>query len=298
MRLLITGGSGFLGQSIIPILRKHFSIQTLGLSGSDNYKVDLSIEVPDFKNNFNTILFAAGKAHLSPNSLKQSKEFFNVNVNGIKNLCKSLEKMKMPKSFIFISTVAVYGVESGENIEESHPLNGSTPYALSKIEAEEFLIDWCKKNDIMLGILRPSLIAGKNPPGNLGAMIQGIKSYRYLRIGDGSSRKSIMMADDIALILPKIIEKGGIYNVCDNHHPSFFELEELIVNQLKVKSPKSIPLWLAASMAKVGDIIGPKAPINSSKLSKLTNSLTFSNEKAKAELDWEPLDVLQNFKIM
>ena len=50
-------------------------------------------------------------------------------------------------------------------------------------------------------------------------------------------------------------------------------------------------------MALAGDFIGNKFPINSSKLDKITQSLTFSNEKAKRELDWEPLDVLQNFKI-
>ena len=50
-------------------------------------------------------------------------------------------------------------------------------------------------------------------------------------------------------------------------------------------------------MALVGDLIGKKAPINSLKLKKITESLTFSNEKAKRELNWQPLNVLENFKI-
>ena len=48
-------------------------------------------------------------------------------------------------------------------------------------------------------------------------------------------------------------------------------------------------------MAKVGDLFGTKAPINSYKLEKMTRSLTFSNEKARRELGWEPLDVLENY---
>ena len=44
-------------------------------------------------------------------------------------------------------------------------------------------------------------------------------------------------------------------------------------------------------------MIGEKAPINSLKLRKITESLTFSNEKAVRELGWKPLNVLDNFKI-
>ena len=44
-----------------------------------------------------------------------------------------------PKALVFISTVAVYGCESGELITEEHPLEGETPYAKSKILAEEYL---------------------------------------------------------------------------------------------------------------------------------------------------------------
>ena len=54
---------------------------------------------------------------------------------------------------------------------------------------------------------------------------------------------------------------------------------------------------MAWCLAKVGDLLGSKAPINSYKLEKMTKSLTFSNEKARKELGWEPLDVLTNYKI-
>jgi len=294
--LLLTGSSGFLGSNIKPIL-KNWNIMTLGLSELDDLKLNLSNHIPIFDYSFDIVLHAAGKAHSIPKTEREASIFFDFNLQGTKNLCMGLEKSGIPKSFIYISTVAVYGVEYGTNINEDHPLEGTTPYALSKIQAEEYLKKWCSKNSVTLGILRPSLIAGKNPPGNLGAMINGIKSGRYLRIADGSAQKSVLMAEDIARIIPKLAEVGGIYNVCDNHHPSFAELEELIALQLNKKTPRSIPYWAAKGMALAGDCIGNKFPINSSKLEKITQSLTFSNEKAKRELGWEPLDVLQNFKI-
>ena len=148
-----------------------------------------------------------------------------------------------------------------------------------------------------LGIIRPSLIAGKNPPGNLGAMIHGIKTGKYLSIGKGDARKSVLMAEDIARIIPKLAEIGGTYNLCDDHHPSFRELEELIASQMNKKVPSAIPLWMAKSLALAGDLIGNKSPINSVKLDKITKPLTFSNEKVKRELNWKPIDVLTHFKI-
>lgn len=296
MKLLITGGSGFLGQSIIPELSNSFEITTLGIEEEDHFTVDLSKEKLLFNCHFDVVLHAAGKAHSVPKSIEEANDFFRINTNGTKNLCKGLEN-KPPEAFIFISTVAVYGVENGNNIDEYYPLKGNTPYALSKIEAEKFLTQWCSQNNVKLSILRPSLIAGKNPPGNLGAMIQGIKTGKYLRIGKGEAQKSILMADDIAKLVPKLISKEGIYNVCDNHHPSYAELEVIITKQLGLKIPKSIPFWLAKILSKFGDILGSTAPINSTKLKKLTQSLTFANETAKRELKWEPLDVLKNFKI-
>lgn len=196
-----------------------------------------------------------------------------------------------------ISTVAVYGCEFGELITEDHLLNGDSPYAKSKIMAEEYLTKWCKYNNVVLGILRPSLLAGKGAPGNLGAMVNGIRKGFYMNIAGGKVVKSILMAEDIANILPKLEEKGGVYNVCDTRQPSFGELSLSVARQLGKRKPLSIPYWMAWCMAKVGDLLGNKAPINSYKLEKMTKSLTFSNEKARKELGWEPLDVLENFRV-
>ena len=136
-----------------------------------------------------------------------------------------------------------------------------------------------------------------DPPGNLGAMIHGIRSGRYLSIAGSRTRKSVLMVQDIARLVPLLVEKGGIYNVCDSYQPTFRELEAVICRQLDRNLPLSIPYWMAKCMALMGDCFGKKAPVNSQKLSKITESLTFSNEKAVRELGWRPISVLENFKI-
>ena len=286
-----------MGNNVRPFLERMYDITTVGLTLKDNYTVNIAKAVPYLNERYDVVLHAAGKAHSVPRSEVERQAFFDVNLQGTKNLCAALEKVGVPEAFIFISTVAVYGCDYGENITEDHPLDGTTPYAMSKRLAEEFLQKWCYEHNVILGIIRPSLIAGPNPPGNLGAMIQGIRSGKYLSIAGGQARKSVLMVQDIANLVPLLAKKGGVYNVCDSYHPSFRELEVVIGKQLNKKIPFSIPYWTAKCMALVGDCLGKKAPINSLKLDKITKSLTFSNEKAIRELGWKPTHVLENFKI-
>lgn len=297
MKLLFTGASGFLGNNVRPLLERVYEITTAGLLSQDDYTVNIAREVPELHERYDVVLHAAGKAHSIPKTEEEKQAFSDVNLQGTKNLCSALEKVGIPGAFIFISTVAVYGCDYGENITEEHPLNGTTPYAMSKRLAEEYLQKWCYEHNVILGIIRPSLLAGPNPPGNLGAMISGIRSGRYLSIAGGQARKSILMVQDIAKLVPLLAKRGGIYNVCDSYQPTFRELEALICKQMKKSLPLSIPYWLAKGMALIGDSLGKKAPINSLKLDKIAKSLTFSNEKAIRELGWKPMSVMDNFRI-
>lgn len=296
-KILFTGGTGFLGKNAMPVLKERYEVTTCGITKNDMIKANFVTDVPELPEKYDIVLHACGKAHVVPKTEAEKKAFFDVNYTGTKHLCEALEKVGVPKAIVFISTVAVYGCEYGDLITEEHPLEGKTPYAKSKIMAEEYLTEWCKKNNVVLGILRPSLLAGKDAPGNLGAMVNGVRKGFYMNIAGGKVIKSILMAEDIARILPTLVEIGGTYNVCDTRQPSFGELSVSVAKQLGKGKPMNIPYWVAWCMAKVGDLLGSKAPINSYKLEKMTKSLTFSNEKARKELGWEPMDVLDNYKI-
>lgn len=296
-KLLFTGGTGFLGKNVMPLLKERYDVTTCGITPDDMIKANFVSDIPELPEKYDIVLHACGKAHVVPKTDAEKKAFFDVNYQGTVNLCKGLEKVGLPKALVFISTVAVYGCDFGDMITEDHSLDGETPYAKSKIMAEEYLTEWCNNHNVVLGILRPSLLAGKNAPGNLGSMVKGVKKGYYMNIAGGKVIKSILMADDIARILPLVAEKGGVYNVCDTFQPTFGQISESVAKQLGKGKPINIPYWMAWCMAKVGDLLGNKAPINSYKLEKMTKSLTFSNEKARKELGWEPLDVLENYRV-
>ena len=295
-KLLFTGGTGFLGRNVRPILDQRYEVTTCGITPDDMIKANLAKEVPELPEKYDIVLHACGKAHVVPKTEAEKQAFYDVNYTGTIHLCDALEKVGVPKAIIFISTMSVYGDVAGSNSTEETPLRGDSPYADSKIKAEQYLTDWCSKNGVVLGILRPSLLAGEGAPGNLGAMVNGIKTGKYLSIAGGKAKKSILMAEDIANLVPLVAKKGGVYNVCDDYNPSFGELEASIAKQLGKRKPISIPYWTAKCLALIGDVFS-FFPINSARLDKIVTSDTWSNEKAKRELGWQPLNVLENYKI-
>jgi nucleoside-diphosphate-sugar epimerase len=294
MKILLTGSSGFLGKEIICHNTSHLIISLNRKDG--NYKYDLSTSIPNFGSElFDIVIHNAGKAHSVPKTDVEKKSFFQVNVQGTKNFLKGLEKI-VPKRFVFISSVSVYGLEIGKDINEEYPLSAKDPYGLSKIKAEQLVIDWCQKNNVICTILRLPLLVGNNPPGNLGAMVKGIQKGFYFNIAGGQAQKSMVVAEDVAKILLKASEIGGVYNLTDGFHPNFYELSNAIGKKFHKSKIFNLPFFIAKFIALFGDVLGDKFPLNSSKLKKITSDLTFDDSKAREFLGWKPNKVLDYYK--
>ncbi len=297
MKILLTGANGFLGRYIKEHLQEYNILKTLGKSPKNDYICDLANEVPTLDSDLTIVIHTAGKAHLIPKSSEEAKEFYKVNVQGTANLLKALESPHPPKSFIFISTVAVYGLNNGNHINENAPVLAKDSYGHSKIQAENLVQEWCKKHGVIFTILRLPLIAGSNPPGNLGAMIKGIQKGYYFNIDRGQAQKSMVLAEDVAKTILKVSKIGGIFNLTDGSHPSFNELSRIISMQIGTKFVPNLPLLFAKILAKIGDFIGDKFPLNSNKLSKMRATLTFDDSKARKAFGWNPIPVIEGFKI-
>lgn len=294
-KVLLTGSTGFLGKCINNYLSQSNEIISISRSNAD-ININLSKEIrklPDI----DLVVHCAGKAHSVPKTEIDNQEFFEVNIKGTENLLKSLELCgSLSRYFVFISSVSVYGVKEGTCINEEYDLLATDPYGLSKIEAEILVQDWCNKNQIICTILRLPLLVGKNPPGNLGAMIKAIEKGFYFNIDGGKAKKSMVLAEDVAAFIPKVATIGGIYNLTDGVHPDFKELSIALSKQKKKKTPLNMPLFITKLMGYVGDVIGDKAPINSLKIKKITSDLTFDDSKARELLGWNPQSVLEYLK--
>lgn len=300
--ILLTGGTGFVGTIIgRNLMTQGFEVKTLGRSTQNDISCNISNTIPHFDACFDIVIHNAGKAHVVPTSALERKEFVDVNVVGTKNLLLGLQSLQSkPSSFVFISTIAVYGLTKGERISEDYPLEAQDPYGKTKIQAEKIISDWCEREKVQLTILRLPLIVGPNPPGNLGAMIRGVRKGLYVSIDGGKARKSMVLAEDIGTFLPIAAKYPGVYNLSDGYHPSFGELESLIARQAGVGLPPSIPFRMAKLLGIVGDVVDKivpgKVPVTSNKIEKLVSTLTFDDGRAR-RIGWKPRQVLEHFRI-
>lgn len=309
MEVLLTGRGGFLGKgiyqyfnssdcSVCSVIRSSVADESDWYVTADLAKFPPQM-IPDQR--FDLVIHAAGKAHVVPRTPAEKEAFYTENLNISKNLLAGLNQLvKKPTQFVFISSVAVYGLDAGTEITEITGLNAIDPYGKSKIASEELITTWCKANNVVLTILRLPLIAGENPPGNLGDMIRVINKGSFPLIADGRAKRSIILAKDVSVFIDKIKSIGGIYHLTDGHDPSFKELAEAISQKSGKGKLLSIPFSIAKIMAIVGDVLtkltSKDLPFNSRKLEKMTSSLTFSNEKAINAVDWKPTSVLDYYR--
>lgn len=290
MKILLTGSSGFLGKALTQFLATGNTVKTLGRNSSNDIQADLRQAI-DSLAHFDCVIHAAGKAHLVPRSEVDKQAFWDVNVIGTRNVLKALEEHP-PQRFVFISTVAVYGVSSGVALTEQTPILASDPYGQSKIQAEAEVVQWCRQHGVICTILRLPLIYGENPPGNLKAMIKGIKKGYYFNIAGGQARKSMVRAEDVARFILPASEIGGIYHLTDGQHPNFFELSHEMGKAFGRNRIPNMPLGIAKVIAQIGDVLGPWFPLNSDKLQKITSELTFDDSLARAKFGWNPQPII------
>ncbi|MDP5060841.1 MAG: NAD-dependent epimerase/dehydratase family protein [Maribacter sp.] len=297
MKVLITGGNGFLGRYFVNHWKaKGHEVLTLGRGKNSDIKCDIKAEVPKINQEIDYVIHIAGKAHSIPKTKADEDDFYNVNVNGTSNLLGGLENKNI-KGFMFISSVAVYGATAGKGITEEATLNATDSYGKTKIEAENKIIAWGLKNQVITSIIRPPLIIGQNAPGNLGRMIIGIEKGRFFNIANGKAKRSVVLAEDIAQFSTELINLSGIYNLTDGKDASFEELSSVITKAKNKSKVKNMPLWLARNIAMLGDfaekILKKEAPFSTKKLKQMTTDLTFSSKKANA-IGWKPKRVVEN----
>lgn len=295
MQVLLTGASGFLGDILNQYLAQYFSIISLGRHPQNLIQCDISKSIPQIDKPIQAVIHAAGKAHIYPKTDEEKKAFYDVNVTGTNNLLEALTHQQI-SHFIFISSVSVYGIEQGELVNEETPLRGNSPYAKSKIEAEQLIESWCKTRNINYLILRLPLVVGPNALGNLGKMVSAIRQGKYLRIAKGEAKKSAVLASDIAKLIQQWLTQNnptsGIYNITDGYHPNFYELEIAIQKALNARFIPSIPSWLGKCLGIIGDKFS-WMPVNSGTIKKITGTFTFSDEKARREIAWQSQSVLE-----
>jgi len=223
-RILITGSAGFLGSEIVR-QAVNDSLSVIATDRIDNTKfLDVDFICADILDpesllkpfrGIDVVCHVAGLAHIFEKSKYEKAPFYEVNVIGTKNVANAAVRAGV-KHFLFISSVSVYGGEAEGKDEESkcHP---ETPYAESKWQAEQVLINLCEKVGMDLTVLRLATLYGEGDPGNVARLIRLIDRGRFIWVGNGKNLKSLLHRDDAARACIEAIKRPqrgiNIYNV-------------------------------------------------------------------------------------
>ncbi len=305
MKGLLTGASGYVGQHLYANrLAAGDALTTLGRTavGHSFMSCDLTTETPDFQGQtFDYVIHSAGWAHSMARTPEEIAACEALNIGGTERLLAGLDTAdRLPTSFVHISSILVYGRLTGEALSESTPLQAADPYGQSKIAAENRVLAWGQRTGVRTTILRLPLVVANNPQGNLRTMYRAIDRGFYVRFGTGAARRSMVLATDVARVLPMAMQTAGIFNLTDGQHPTVRQLEDAFARLIGRKRIPVLPMPLARLLALTGDTINPllggRFPLTSVTLAKLTQSLTFDDTKAQRELAWQPRPILTFFQ--
>jgi len=219
-KVLITGGSGFLGINLIRfLLKKGFKIRSLDIAPFDYPEKDkIEAVLGDVRDRkmvnqaIRGVDFVVHCAAALP--LYSKKDIFSTDVGGTMMVLRESLKQRV-KRFIFISSTAVYGVPDHHPIKEDGRMIGVGPYGEAKIKAEGACLNYCKKG-LPVTIIRPKTFIGPERLGVLAMLYQWSDEARnFPIIGKGDNRYQFLDVEDLCqfIYLCLISEKRGINGV-------------------------------------------------------------------------------------
>jgi len=305
-RILLTGGTGFLGAAIARKLIENGSEvvalvrdleaargilppQVLLLKGD----ITNSSKLPAFPSDVDTVIHSAGMlgTFLATESLYRL-----VNATGTENVLEAAQKAGI-KRFLLVSSAGVLGPTRKRLADEAWPLAPSNGYERSKAEAEQIVREFHSTGRIETVIVRPEFVYGPRDLHVLG-LFRAIRDRKFFLIGSGESLLHPTYIDDIVQGVLAALERSGFdgsaFILAGPKPMSVCELSKVVARSVGV-TPRGIriPLPLAfagaAGFEFIGRLIRRDVPLNFSRVRFFTEDRAFQTGRAASVLGYVPL---------
>ena len=237
MKILITGGAGFIGSHLAEYLvKKNYKVTIIDnlstgrLHNIRGFKKNIKFIKADLSKNgswvknlkgVKVIFHLAALADIVP-SIQNPSKYFDANVVGTKNIIEAAINYKV-KKIIYSASSSCYGIPKQYPTRENSKLDPKYPYALTKMIGEQILLNYGSLFNVKILSLRLFNVYGprSRTNGTYGAMFgvflkQKIANYPMTVIGDGKQKRDFTYIDDVVRAFAKTINynfKVNIMNV-------------------------------------------------------------------------------------
>ncbi|HEX2969139.1 MAG TPA: NAD-dependent epimerase/dehydratase family protein [Bacteroidales bacterium] len=309
MKVLVTGANGFLASNIIrELLRRKIKVRGMLRENCNKKSLEgLSIEYSSGNIvNYSDVLSASSGCDVIIHAAADTSQMhsdplplFPVNVNGTQNVIKAAKACNV-RRLIFISTANTIGI-SGENAPGKKDLSAyykSSGYALSKLKAEQIILNEVNASNLDAVIVNPTFMIGPydSRPGSGRIIIHFLKNKIAFYPSGGKNFVDVRCA---AAAICNAIEHGrsGERYILSGVNMTYREFMHLLNKVAKAKSfgipiPSSV-LIFAGVIGSFLRLIGLEAELNYYNARILTMPENITDEKAVNELQMPESDIAE-----
>jgi nucleoside-diphosphate-sugar epimerase len=288
--VLLTGASGFVGSHVRPALaNRGWSVRASAPKDGSQAanRLDLTRDEGwgDVVTGCRAVVHLAARAHvLREDQANPLAAFRSVNTEGTRRVAAAAVNAGV-KHFVFVSSLGVHGKWGGHQFTEADAPSPDSPYAVSKLEAEQVLKVIARESGMAVTILRPPLVYGPRVGGRFRQMIDWLEKGIPLPLKSVRNSRSLIgicnFADAICHVLDQPAQGVRTFLVSDDSDISTPDLLTAVGGAIG-RSPRLVPMPEAIFRMTVG-MIGKGA-----ELDKLIGTLTLDPGAFMRETRWRP----------
>jgi 2-alkyl-3-oxoalkanoate reductase len=306
---LVTGATGFVGSHVAEALAaRGDAVRTIARPASDTAlleRLGITIIRGDLTDRDAVQQAAAGAEVVIHCGAKVGDwgpvdDYRKVNVEGLRFLLDAVRGTPLQR-FVLVSSLGVYAARHHYGTDETEPLPSHhiDGYTQSKVEAERLALEYHRKQNVPVTILRPGFIYGPRDRSVLPRIVTRLKERSIMYIARGRFALNTTyvgnLVDAILLAVNSPAAVGEVFNITDGEFVSKRQFFEAIADGAGVPRPwGTVPVWLARFVANWRESVfrrknkphPPRATQAQLKFAGL--NLDFSIAKARTTLGYSP----------